>query len=260
MTTCTQFRDLLCDLATDRLMEAASRDRALAHAAECAACASQLDAQRALSHSLGQLADETAKAVAPERLKTSLMAEFARQQAAQSHATPPVAPFASNRPTHRGAWWMGAIAAGLALVAIPAGVLMMRAAAPESARGATPMRAPLAPVEPKMEAPTPVAPMVADNSQPKGHRAPSSMRKRSNTAAAQRDDLAAVESTTDFIPLTYMRDEVSLSSGHVIRVEVPRSTLISMGLPVNADRSEDLVKADVVLGDDGVARAIRFVN
>jgi hypothetical protein len=32
-----------------------------------------------------------------------------------------------------------------------------------------------------------------------------------------------------------------------------------MGLPMNVDRNKEMVKADVVVGDDGLARAIRFV-
>jgi hypothetical protein len=36
--------------------------------------------------------------------------------------------------------------------------------------------------------------------------------------------------------------------------------LISFGLPVNAERAAEPVTADVVVGVDGVARAIRFVQ
>ena len=46
----------------------------------------------------------------------------------------------------------------------------------------------------------------------------------------------------------------------VVRVEIPRATLLSMGLPMNTDRGNTLVKADVVVGDDGVPRAIRLVQ
>jgi hypothetical protein len=31
-------------------------------------------------------------------------------------------------------------------------------------------------------------------------------------------------------------------------------------LPVNAENSDERVKADVLLGEDGIARAIRFVR
>jgi hypothetical protein len=48
--------------------------------------------------------------------------------------------------------------------------------------------------------------------------------------------------------------------GHVVRVELPRSAMASFGLPVNFERAGGRVKADVLLGDDGIARAIRFVR
>ena len=57
-----------------------------------------------------------------------------------------------------------------------------------------------------------------------------------------------------------MSDQTSLQTGVVVRVEIPRATLLSMGLPMNTDRGNSLVKADVVVGDDGVPRAIRLVQ
>jgi hypothetical protein len=68
------------------------------------------------------------------------------------------------------------------------------------------------------------------------------------------------EITTEFIPL--MQDAgFSQSEGvHLVRVELPRSALSSFGIPVNAEQSGGRVKADVLLGEDGTARAIRFVR
>jgi hypothetical protein len=45
-----------------------------------------------------------------------------------------------------------------------------------------------------------------------------------------------------------------------VRVEMPRSALMSFGLPMNMERGGGRVKADVVVGNDGFARAIRFVR
>jgi hypothetical protein len=60
--------------------------------------------------------------------------------------------------------------------------------------------------------------------------------------------------------LTYDGGALAMESGHVVRVELPRTALVSMGLPMNPERAGELVKADVLMGDDGVARAIRFVR
>lgn len=68
------------------------------------------------------------------------------------------------------------------------------------------------------------------------------------------------EVATDFLPLTFVDDSRAQESGHVVRVKVPRSALIAFGVPMNMDRAGELITADVVVGDDGLARAIRFVQ
>lgn len=67
------------------------------------------------------------------------------------------------------------------------------------------------------------------------------------------------ERVTDFIPLAGA-PAPPLESGQLVRVQLPRSALASLGLPVNVERANEPVKADVLLGNDGLARAIRFVH
>ena len=64
---------------------------------------------------------------------------------------------------------------------------------------------------------------------------------------------------TDFVPLTAIADATAMRSGTIVRVEMPRASLIAMGLPLHAERADETVKADIVVGDDGLARAIRLV-
>ena len=47
---------------------------------------------------------------------------------------------------------------------------------------------------------------------------------------------------------------------NLVRVQLPRSAMITAGLRVSADRAAELVQADVMLGADGQARAIRFLE
>jgi hypothetical protein len=68
------------------------------------------------------------------------------------------------------------------------------------------------------------------------------------------------EITTEFIPLAHGGGFAAGDGAHVVRVELPRTALERFGLPFNAERSGGRVKADVLLGQDGVARAIRFVR
>jgi hypothetical protein len=71
---------------------------------------------------------------------------------------------------------------------------------------------------------------------------------------------AAEEFTTDFIPLYQAEQAAPVMAGTLVRVELPRSSLSRFGLPVNAERAGERIKADVLLGEDGMARAIRFVR
>jgi RecA/RadA recombinase len=70
----------------------------------------------------------------------------------------------------------------------------------------------------------------------------------------------AREATTEFFPLFY--GSVPSSSGHIVRMEVPRASLAQFGLASahDVDRTTGTVIADVLVGDDGLARAVRFVR
>jgi len=70
----------------------------------------------------------------------------------------------------------------------------------------------------------------------------------------------SAEVATEFLPLTFVDDSRAQESGHVVRVKVPRSALIAFGVPMNMERAGELITADLVVGDDGLARAIRFVQ
>jgi hypothetical protein len=78
--------------------------------------------------------------------------------------------------------------------------------------------------------------------------------------SAQVANHATKEIATDFIPLSYMSAASLQEGGQIIRVQLPRSALANFGLPVNMDRYNEKVKADVLYGVDGMARAIRFVQ
>jgi len=46
----------------------------------------------------------------------------------------------------------------------------------------------------------------------------------------------------------------------LVRVELPRRTMMSFGLPVDSRQLNTPVKADLIIGPDGLTRAIRFVQ
>ena len=68
------------------------------------------------------------------------------------------------------------------------------------------------------------------------------------------------EVATQFMPMPDASILAPIESGRVVRVRIPRSAMLEFGLPINENRASELVRADVVLGEDGLARAIRFVQ
>jgi hypothetical protein len=70
---------------------------------------------------------------------------------------------------------------------------------------------------------------------------------------------AIVEVATEFLPLSYYH--VPLNTGSTVRIEVPAKALVSFGLaPADFREGDGTVQADVLIGEDGLARAIRFVR
>ncbi len=69
------------------------------------------------------------------------------------------------------------------------------------------------------------------------------------------------EPDTRFIPVSYTGDPDEISGGgQVIRVEMKRSSLFAIGVDLPLENDDSVVKADLLIGRDGVTRAIRMVD
>jgi hypothetical protein len=66
------------------------------------------------------------------------------------------------------------------------------------------------------------------------------------------------EIVTDFFPL--MDAPPPLDRAALMRVNVPASAMRTVGLPVREDRLYERVQADVLVSEEGLATAIRFVK
>ncbi len=71
---------------------------------------------------------------------------------------------------------------------------------------------------------------------------------------------AALSYGEGFIPLPNAEQIDPEEEVDMVRVAVPRSAIAAMGIPVNEDAAPEQVEADVVLGADGMARAVRVLN
>jgi hypothetical protein len=65
----------------------------------------------------------------------------------------------------------------------------------------------------------------------------------------------------EFYALSYGDDlEEKTSGGRIIRVDMPRSSLFAMGMNIPLENGSEVVKTDLLIGSDGVARAVRIVE
>ena len=70
------------------------------------------------------------------------------------------------------------------------------------------------------------------------------------------------EAEGDFTPLLYGDPWADVDAVQVVRVEMPRSALAALGYVHAPPPSEaaTAVRADLLVGNDGIARGIRFVR
>ena len=202
-----------------------------------------------LTHGLRALAEEMETLDAPDELETKLLEAF-RTRAV-------VVPIARKQLNSR--YWLVAIAAML-LIAISLVIVRWRASDVNGPRQTVAQDAP-------QNKPEVINKATEDTVEYQAVNAPvkRAIRKPVRHAVARRPENTQVanhaikEIATDFIPLSYMNVTSLQDGGQIIRVELPRSALANFGLPVNMDRNQR-VKADVLLGVDGLAHAIRFVQ
>jgi len=88
---------------------------------------------------------------------------------------------------------------------------------------------------------------------------------REQTAVVELPPMIEVPSPSGEIAMNfYALPEASelppVENATVVRVELPMSTLRSIGFQINEERANEAVEADVLLGQDGLARGVRFVE
>ena len=251
---CQKFEQVVGDLARGRMMEADVRSAAFVHSEECGDCLARLRDEETLTRGLQLLATEVESVSAPPELELKLREAFR----ARNVVVP--LPLRSARPRY---WWV-AVAAVL-VVAMTAAAMWWRSAAPEQkiAQEAPPKQVEAPPRSPSETAAKEVE-YRAGNELPKRQtQTPKPVRR--NTLPRRSPEVPMAnhvtnEIATDFMPLGDLNPASFQDGGQIVRVKLRRSALVRFGFPVNMDRYNENVKADVLVGVDGLAHAIRFVQ
>lgn len=68
------------------------------------------------------------------------------------------------------------------------------------------------------------------------------------------------ESDQPFVPIPYVAPLAPYERAEIVRMELPVSALIAAGLPMRTADQGARAEADVVVGQDGRARAVRLIS
>ena len=253
---CQRFEDLVNDIAREQILDASVRSEALALSSECELCGLRLEDEYSITRRLRNFASGFESVSAPARVETQLLAAFGERAPVSSQPQ-----FMSRKP-----YWIAAIAAML-LVVFAVSIFRARQSAPavEKTKAVTVAKAgsPTSLVAPPQVTATSqdVQPQLSvPRLRPRAARQNRRLATPITNQAKSTEPKADIEIATDFLPVTYGGVANLADGGRMVRVQLPRSAMASFGLPVNMDRANEWVKADVLVGVDGLAHAIRFVR
>jgi hypothetical protein len=218
---CREFESLSRDMGCNQGISEDVCQKALAHVESCTRCKERLDEERTLSARLHLLAASMERERAPVELETILISTY-RQRISSDRPSLSILSQSSYLWVWRTGRSLMEVAAVILLCAVSLQLLLTL----------PPSLLPTYTEEPAK------GPVVT----PRGVQSP------------------LVELTTDFIPLVPCVGLDCFEGGQLVRVAMPRIALIFLGLPMNEQLAQEPVTADVLIGGDGVARAIRFVR
>jgi plasmid stabilization system protein ParE len=113
--------------------------------------------------------------------------------------------------------------------------------------------------------PKPVQPARMSNAQipePAAKLAQETHKHRSSRPRVSEQRMNAEELVTGFYALPYAENSDHLMSGEIVRVKLQGSALPGIGFPMalNGDRAAEQFTADLIVGENGLPLAIRFVR
>ena len=258
---CQLFETIINDLARNSVMDAGARECATAHSEACQVCGARLRDERVLTEGLRKVAASAESNQAPARVETALLAAFRQQQSST------LAPAINQSHARRAVRWAIAAAATIIILLTLAALRLDHSPTTpvEEAKEIQPEQTTPAPrevVTPSPQIDRKQQPVIAHHG-PRRAQAPRGVALNGTDKDQSKPDTSGSvvsEIATDFMPLVEGSNLSLMESAQIVRVELPRSALISFGLPMNMERADERIKADVVLGNDGMARAIRFVR
>jgi hypothetical protein len=227
--TCREFDEVVHGFVHMELLDVNVREAALEHAAHCEHCSERMADAATLAEASEMMAQNSRGEQAPHHLEAPLLAAF--------------------RNHHRRASWRRSLE--WASVGAAAAVLLIFLwAANGRSKG--------------QSSPAPRKDVSSQSSMPV---------EAKTSPAPKQDEVAPVETTmvaeasakepysaSDFVPVPFTSAIAADDSGMVVRVQLTRASLAQLGYPVAETPDEELILADVLVGEDGWPRGVKLIQ
>jgi len=243
MKNCSKMEESVVAFARGKRLNALAAQQLRAHTASCVECQAKLANERALSMTLAALTSECAEAPSP-LLEDRLRDAFRRESGKK-------AVFVRKRR----------LVAGFGIAAVAAILLAV-------AWIGTQAKKPVVDAQPKLAAQGRSDQLLRASSSTSTREpfatstetAVKTVRQAAHKPQSNIDASQSMEEATEFMRIAYTDSVLPTEQVNVVRVQMPEAALAMYGLPVDGSHLDAKVYADVVVGQDGVARAIRFVR
>lgn len=284
---CSDFEIIVVDLARGIALDATLKQLSLTHTYSCVRCAGRLKTEQTLSRSLGVVAKKDLAFSAPAAVESALLAAFRAQNETMPNAANPTSSVVAESALQR--WfaqfkWMLIPATAVAAIALI--VLSISSTAPTSEPSNVVTENKAQVPAPGITA-TPDAPKQIKAPMPEVEELPAQVWEKNNerrlpmavkastsrTPVRQRNGRVTVDvgpfeldepeaiSAHEFLVFDYARTLPPADSTQLMRVRMPREKLAPLGIPLPREvRNDNFVNADLLVGSDGVPRAIRVAN
>jgi anti-sigma factor RsiW len=227
---CKRTGSILIEIARERNVNTAEKLAAMDHLAVCNECASSFSSQSELSTRLREMAQAYEERPS-DVIEKRVIEEF--------------------RKGRRSGYWLRAAAAATVLLLLGFTTYLFSILSHQVEITSV-----------KVPAPVPVA-TTGLQSEPAPVATPVRVTVKSRKRYVRRKVQSLYEEqqvTTNFLPLDPVSVGIPLENAQLIRVELPKTSLQLLGFPPMPDDSRKRVTADLLVGEDGLARAIRFVR
>ena len=230
--TCREFDEVVHGFVRMELLDLKVREAALEHAAHCALCSERMADAAALSEISGMMRQSVREEQTPLHVEGAVVSAFHSHQ--------------SRASWKRGLEW--------ASVGAAAAVLIIFLWAANGRWNGQSSPAPRKDVSTQSRLPLDANAATVSN-QNQDYAAPvAPAAKVKNTSASE------PYAASDFVPVPFTSGVTADDPGMVVRVQLTRASLAQLGYPVAESPDEDLILADVLVGEDGWPRGVKLIQ